>query len=350
MHRGARVRLGEDQQFLLLRLGAHLRRQLAGTRLRVRAEDAQPGPRAAAQDALLALHGEVVLAVAQEGEVLVGQPLQQLAGLLHLALGDRQVGGVQAGGDGDRLLVHLRPVLDRLTDVVQHLLQVLLERAVLGDVGDPLDLQVHPALADQVVPVGGRAVVEDLLQRAGHVAPDHELRVDQQLELEVALGDRHRGAVHQERHVVDDDLDHGPAARGPAVILERRGEDVHLRRTLRAGHRGLVVVPRGAQAVVRLALGDVLGRDVPVVLLEERLQLARVGRLVVTVCPRGHRLGEHIRLLDVQLALHSPPSPHVTSASLAPDRTTLCGHSEISPPLSLVWCRDGPVTRTQTHY
>jgi hypothetical protein len=36
----------------------------------------------------------------------------------------------------------------------------------------------------------------------------------------------------------------------------------------------------------------------------------------VPMCSRGHRLGEHIRLLDVQLALHSPPSPHVTSARL----------------------------------
>lgn len=127
--------------------------------------------------------------------MLVGEPLQQLPGLLYLPLSDRQLGGVQVGGDVDGLLVHLRPVLDRLPHVTEHPLQRLLQLALLGRVGDPLDLEVHPALPDQVVLVRGRRVVEHLLQGAGDVSPDDELRVHQQLELEPVVGDHHRGAV-----------------------------------------------------------------------------------------------------------------------------------------------------------
>jgi hypothetical protein len=37
----------------------------------------------------------------------------------------------------------------------------------------------------------------------------------------------------------------------------------------------------------------------------------------VPMCSRSYRFGEHIRLPDVQLALHSRPSPHV-SLGVAP--------------------------------
>ena len=70
------------------------------------------------------------------------------------------------------------------------------EGAVLGGVRDPLDLEVHPALPDQVVPVRRLGVVEDLVQGAGDVPADHELGVDQQQHLEAVLGDRHNPLPH----------------------------------------------------------------------------------------------------------------------------------------------------------
>ena len=72
--------------------------------------------------------------------------------------------------------VHLVPVLDRLADVAQHALDVLHDRGRVVAVGDPVDLDVHPRLADRLAlglerAVGARA---HRLELAGDVADDVE--------------------------------------------------------------------------------------------------------------------------------------------------------------------------------
>ena len=129
----------------------------------------RPVPGDAAQVLVVALLLEAVLAVAEEREVAVGQPLEQVARLPDLV-------GVDAGGrlggqlvdDLGDLGVHLVPVLDRLPDVAQHPLDRLLERGDVLALGDPVDLDVHPGLADALALVDLGVAVGDrphLLER-----------------------------------------------------------------------------------------------------------------------------------------------------------------------------------------
>ena len=200
----------------------------------------RPLPVTAVSDSCPGSPVEHVLAVAEEGEVLVDQPAHQPLGLGGL---DGQVGrhlGVEPVGHLDRPGPHLRPVLDRGAHVVEHRDQLGAQPLALGGVGLAVDLQVHPRLADGVVrPVlaalaGGElggGGVEHLDQGAGDVAADHDDRVHDQVD--GAVHPRVTGVepvghrVDQERHVLGDDLDHGVPDAGagaglPAVAVDGR--------------------------------------------------------------------------------------------------------------------------------
>ena len=76
---------------------------------------------------------------------------------------------------------HLAPVLDGVADVAEDRGAVPISCAPVG--GHPVDLEVHPRLGDDAEVVRGRVlVVIDVLQRPHGVAPDHELRVDDQVD------------------------------------------------------------------------------------------------------------------------------------------------------------------------
>ena len=220
---------------------------------------------------------EVVLAVAEEREVVVGQPAQQVAGLLHLVRVDarrRSLG--ELVDDVVELGVHLLPVLDRLADVAEHPLDGLLQRGDVLALGDPVDLDVHPglagaaALADLGVPDRHRP---DLLQGAGDVADDVEERVDDQVHLVQLARELHGQGVHEEGHVVDDDLDDGVPVGRPALIARSRGEHPDPGGALRALGGQPVVRGEGAPQVDVGAALEVLGRDPAVVGAQQRLDL-----------------------------------------------------------------------------
>ena len=247
VHGGLGVGLGQHQQRLLAGLGPHQRRQLRERRghVLVGPQDAEAGAGHGPQrDVVRAVAGvlEAVLAVAQEREVGVGQPAQQ-----RLALGDllgrqRRRVLVEVLDDVEGLLVHLRPVLDGLADVLEHLDQRLLDLVALGLARLAVDLDVHPRLAGHVVrelgPVDLLVVVgEDLLELSGDVAADQDLRVHDHVHLAVLLVELHRHRVDEERHVVGDHLDDGVPAGGPAVLGDGRGEDADVRGALRPVRR-----------------------------------------------------------------------------------------------------------------
>ncbi len=124
---GAGVGLGQHQQGVLAGHLGDLGRQLAGRRRHVGvvAQDAVPGAGHAAQVVALLVALEVVLAVAEEGEVVGAQPFEEGDAPLELLGGDR--GGrvsPQLLDDHPCLLAHPAPVLDRLPDVTQHPLHV----------------------------------------------------------------------------------------------------------------------------------------------------------------------------------------------------------------------------------
>ena len=114
----------------------------------VGAQDAEAGAGDGAQELVVALALELVLAVAEEREVVVGQPLEEGPALVEL-LGRSSGGGslVELVDDLDDLGVHLVPVLDGLADVAQHPLEGVGDRVGVLVVVDPVDLDVHPRLA-----------------------------------------------------------------------------------------------------------------------------------------------------------------------------------------------------------
>ena len=124
VHGRARVRLGQHEHPALARLGARTCAG-AGSKLSLAPRPSarrmpSPLPVTAARTSSPPRLRERVLAVAEEGEVLVRQPAQQpprLGGLVRQPVGRplAQLVGDRPGGPP-----HLRPVLDRGADVVEH--------------------------------------------------------------------------------------------------------------------------------------------------------------------------------------------------------------------------------------
>ena len=95
VHRGLGVGLGQHQQLLLAGLGLGDGRQLAEAlgRVLVGTQDAEPGGGHGSQDLVVAVGLEAVLAIAEEREVVLGQPLEERRAALELlGLERRRVG------------------------------------------------------------------------------------------------------------------------------------------------------------------------------------------------------------------------------------------------------------------
>ncbi len=289
VHGRAAVGLRQYEQLVLAGLGPDVGGQPAERRahrvvlvaavVRVGAQDAEAGAGDGGQRVVL---GQLVLAVAEEGEVVGGQPAQQLAGLVDLLVTQVVGGGLarQLLGDAQRRVAHLLPVLDGLADIVQDAQQVGGDLLQVRPVGLAVDLDVDPGLDARVVrqllflahAVGG----EHLDQLAGDVTAHGDLRVDHDVDAAVLPGQLVGDRVDQEGHVVGDHLDDGVAA-GPAVLLDGRGVHPDVGGALRAVLRQPVVRERRAEHIDRVAVGEVFGGRVQVVALEVREERLPVG-------------------------------------------------------------------------
>ena len=291
VHGGAAVGLGQDEQLVLAGLGAGVGGQPLEGRadrvavvvavLRVGAQDAEPGAGDGGQRVVVA---QLVLAVPEEGEVVAGEPAQQLAGLLDLLVAQVVGGGLggQLVGDPQRRVPHLLPVLDGLADVGQDTEQVGGDLLQVGPVGLTVDLDVDPGLDVRVVRqvLGGGPLGQHVDELAGQVAPYDELRVDHDVDAAPLPGQLVGHRVDEERHVVRHDLDDGVAA-GPAVLLDGGGVHAHVGRALRAVLGQSVVGEGRSEDVDRVAVGEVLRGRVQVVALEEREHGVPVGGALV---------------------------------------------------------------------
>ncbi len=341
VHGGAAVGLGQHEQLVLTGLGPGVGGQPAEGRRRragevgvgagvvalalvrgVGAQDAEAGAGHGGEHVLLVAVGlgrhQLVLAVAEEGEVVGGEPAQQLLGLGHVLLVDvvGRLGG-QPVGEALRGLPHLLPVLDGLADVGQDAQQVGGDLLEVAAVGLAVDLDVDPGLGQRVVRklrVRARAVVlavvaDDLQQLAGDIAADDHLRVDHDMDAATLAGELIGDGVHKERHVVGDDLDDGVAAR-PAVLLDRRGVHPDIRGSLRPGFSQPVVGKCSTEDIDRVAAAEVFGSGVQVVTLEVRGKGLRVETLDRMWTPGRGDLGdpggpcEQLGLGFIQLGLH----------------------------------------------
>ena len=271
---------------------------------------------------------EVVFPVAEEGEVVVRQPAQQVAVLGLVATGrPAEIIGQPAGHRSHpRLILHGHP------HVIQHVAQV--GRELIGR--DPVlgrpELDVDPGLG-QLVARGWVVVpadTDDPAQRAGHVPAHPQQRVHELLDLGLVPVQFGRDRVDQVGHVVDDDvhdqarpafriqvravwladLDHGPALRPaqaePGVSFghgrqPRRGGQV-------LGGDALVVSAQVAGDAVTAAP---VAQDLPVqggILLPRFARLGQQGVPDLIRITVRHRVHSFVSTNLIRRLVHPAPS------------------------------------------
>ena len=158
---------------------------------------------------------EVVAAVAEQREVVRGEPAQERLAFGELVRRQRRRARVELGDDAEHLVLHLLPVVDRHAHVGQHARDVGGERVEARRLGDPVDLDVDERFApSHPCPRGARPVSVPSASRS-----DREQRMDDEMQREAVAVDLHRHRIDEERHVVVDDLD-DRVRRLPAVLLD----------------------------------------------------------------------------------------------------------------------------------
>ena len=269
VHGRARVRLGQVEQGLLARESAHLRRQLREAErvrlLALDAEDAEPRPVHRGKHVLAALGADLVLAVAEEREVVVVHPLQQRTRLFEVLLRDRGRRLLELGDRLVHLSAHRLPVLDRRGHVAEHALEIGAKTLERFQVGDAVDLDVDQRLRFAVLAV-------DLEQTSLLVPAEAHDRPRDQVHRAAVPGHLHRHRVDEERHVGDHGLD-DRVRRFPAVLFEVRVVDVHLQLARTADAREPPVRHSGAVDIEVVASGEVVRRRVRVVRAHEALDV-----------------------------------------------------------------------------
>ena len=210
---------------------------------------------------------EDVVAVAEEGEVVVGHPAQEGRGAADLVGVQPDRGRpLELGGNDQAAGAHLGPVLDRLAHVGEDATDRRLEVGQGLLVGFAVDRQQHPGLVDPsdgVTHTLPRFGVLDRLQTPRSVTTDDELRVDEQVDVEVLADDGIGHRVDEEGHVVGDDLDDRTGA-GPPVDVGRGVEHPHVGSARLADLGELTVGRRHAGERCRRTGPQLVGRDVSV--------------------------------------------------------------------------------------
>ena len=273
MHGRARVRLRQVEQGLLPREPPRLRRQLREADrdrpLVARPQDAEPRAGDRTQHVLPVLGEHVVLAVADEREVAVAHPLEQVAGLRALVRVDRSRGELR--DDVADALLHRGPVLDRGPHVVEHAGDAGAQPLQLLRAGLAVDLDVDQRLG---LPVFG----VDLEQPSLPVPAQTHDRPDHEVDRAPVPRHLHRDRVDEEGHVVDDRLDDG-VRRLPAVLLDVGRVDVHLQLARLPDAREVPVRDRGAEEIDVAPVAQVVRSDVGVVRADEPLDVVRLVAL-----------------------------------------------------------------------
>ncbi len=263
------------------------------------------------------LRVKVVLAVAEEDEVAIGEPLEERPGLTGVLGGGPGGCRLKAGRQPLRALVHRRPVFDRGANLVERVVDLLAQLGEPLRIGLARDLGVKDRLGNR--PDSLLARLEDAGQAALAVAPHPNDGMDHEVDRVAEAGERHRHGIDDERHVLADDL-YDRAGWAP-VMVAVGVVDPHVRRAWGPLRRELPLRHGGLGELIDAALGQVLRGQPLVVLTHERLPSARLRAKAFTHLPadRVDQVGLDLRSLQ----RHS--SPRVPRLSAQPTRITLSG-------------------------
>ena len=299
MDRGTCVRLRHQQQRRRrLRQRARLRRQghearrFGGAAGRF-AQHAKAGAWNDLQREVAIRTDEVVLPVSQQQQVILRQPLEEVAVLADLLARQRWRLAVDLADHRAQLRHHRLPVDDGGAHVAEHALDALRELRAGHGVGEPVDLDVHEGLARGVRLLFPR---EQSLQRASGIALDGEDRMHDQVQRQALPVDLHRRRIDEEGHVVVDDLDHR-VARRPAMLAGGRVQHADLRLVRLAALGELPVRQQRAIEVLDVTRRDVLRIDPLEVARRESQEAAPLSMLNALLDQRryGGQAGRLVR-------------------------------------------------------
>ena len=214
VHARAHRRLGDDEELRLLQESANLRRDVerlvpALQQPHVaRTQQAKAGLEVRLEHVLAV--GEGVIAGAEQREIVIRHPFQELDRFGDLLDGKRRRIGAQIRDDAARPRQHRLPILHARR---AHRRGCLPARRTISArcaaSSDAFDVEVDEALA--LAADCARAFEVDKL--AGAIALDDEHRMDEQTDVEAALIEFADDGIDQKRHVVIDDFKHRDAAR-----------------------------------------------------------------------------------------------------------------------------------------
>ncbi len=316
VHRGTRVGLRDDHQ------RQRRVRQCTGARRQAReagrfrrgiafAQHAQAAARDKAKGVLAVLAHQVVLAIAQERHVVVGQPFEEGAALGDQGRRQRRRRARVGGGGLLQARAHRLPVLHRGAHVGEHPFDPRHQLGALLGVDEPVDLDVHPRF-----PRGLRRLVARPQRDKGAVgtALHGEDGVRDQVQRQALPVDLRRRRVDQEGHVVVDDLDHRMARR-PAVLGHGGAQDAHLGLAGGARSAELPLGQHGAAQVFRRSLGQIVGVEMADVLAREDLYLQSLFGVQARGGEGQHRF-DRLAPQRIRGAAHGSFPPRVSPARI----------------------------------
>jgi hypothetical protein len=311
-------------------------------------QDAEPRSRDRLQHLLLRARYELVLPVAEEREVVVGEPPQEVPGLSPISGGDHRRLGVEVPGDRAGTLAHRRLVRVGGAHVAEDADQVETEPVEHARVGLPVDLDVVEGLPDDADLTGPRLVVEHGEQLALRTALDNEHGLDRNVQAEPVACELGRQGVRQERHVVGHDL-HDGVRGGESVLVEGGGEHRDLRLVRRSVTREAQVRERRSKEIGHGPSDEVLGRDPLVVPLGKRKQEPDLLGRHPLQCVLAEALDDSRSVIG-RHRIHGPLLPVSPEGSRFPavlgSRSSSCGHrpyrARSRPSTLRPWSRTSP--------
>ncbi len=163
-----------------------------------------PSPlRGSAMQAILAGAAlETVIAVAEEDEMTLLHPLEELARLADFLGGQGGRVAFEIRDQGAHALAHRRPIVDRQGDIAQCRFDVVAQSLERGRIGLTIDLVQLPGFRA----VGLAAVRAQADEAPAPVTAHLEHRVHDEMHGETGAGEGDADRVDQKRPVVGDDL------------------------------------------------------------------------------------------------------------------------------------------------